>query len=325
MRAWQVVQHGEPVDVLRLVGIEPPEPAPTEVRIRVGAAALALPDVLMCRGSYPLTPVLPFTPGQEVAGIVTCAGAQTGIAVGTRVMAVTSFFAGHGGFADETLAMANTTFPMPAEMSDVEAAGFFIAYHTAWAALVQRGRLQPGERLLVLGAGGGTGAAAISLGRALGAQVIAAARGADKGAYCRAQGAHAVIDYQAESLPEAIVALTGGHGVDLIFDPVGGAVSTAAVQCLANEGRLLVVGFASGEWVSISLLDAVMRNYSVVGVMGAGRDHSRDAAAHAELLHLYREGLIHAAPTRSVSFDELPHALQAVADRKSLGRIVVVP
>jgi NADPH:quinone reductase len=325
MHAWQVVEHGEPVDALRLVEIAPPEPAPTEVRVRVGAAALGLPDVLMCRGSYPLTPVLPFTPGQEVAGIVTCAGAQTRIAVGTRVMAVTSFFAGHGGFAEETLAMANSTFPVPAEMRDVEAAGFFIAYHTAWAALVQRGGLQPGERLLVLGAAGGTGAAAISVGRALGAQVIAAAGGADKGAYCRSQGAHAVIDHQAESLPEAVAAVTGGHGVDLIFDPVGGAVSTAAVQCLANEGRLLVVGFASGAWVTISLLDAVMRNYSVVGVMGAGRDHARDTAAHAELLRLYREGLIRTAPTRTAPFDQLPNALQAVADRKSLGRIVVVP
>jgi NADPH2:quinone reductase len=279
----------------------------------------------MCRGSYPLTPALPFTPGQEVAGIVTCAGAQTRIAVGTRVMAVTSFFTGHGGFAEETLAMANSTFPVPAEMSDVEAAGFFIAYHTAWAALVQRGGLQPGERLLVLGAAGGTGAAAISLGRALGAQVIAAAGGADKCAYCRSQGAHAVIDHQAESLPEAVAGVTGGHGVDLIFDPVGGAVSTAAVQCLANEGRLLVVGFASGAWVTVSLLDAVMRNYSVVGVMGAGRDHARDTAAHTELLRLYTEGRIHAAPTHSAPFDELPNALQAVADRKSLGRIVVVP
>ena len=325
MRAWQVVQHGEPVDALRLVDIAPPETAPTEVRVRVGAAALGLPDVLMCRGSYPLTPALPFTPGQEVAGIVTCAGAQTRIAVGTRVMAVTSFFAGHGGFAEETLAMADSAFPVPGEMSDLEAAGFFIAYHTAWAALVQRGGLQPGERLLVLGGAGGTGAAAISLGRALGAQVIAAAGGADKGAYCRSQGAHAVIDHQAESLPDAVAAVSGGHGVDLIFDPVGGAVSTAAVQCLANEGRLLVVGFASGAWVTISLLDAVMRNYSVVGVMGAGRDHARDTAAHAELLRLYREGLIRAAPTRSVPFDELPNALQAVADRKSLGRIVVLP
>jgi len=279
----------------------------------------------MCRGSYPLTPVLPFTPGQEVAGIVTCAGAQCEIPVGTRVMAVTSFFNGHGGFAEETLARASSTFPVPEEMSDVDAAGFFIAYHTAWVALVQRGRLQPDERLLVLGAGGGTGAAAVSLGRALGAQVIAVAGGADKGAYCRLQGAHEVIDRPAELLAEAVGAVTAGNGVDLIFDPVGGAVATAAVQCLANEGRLLVVGFASGEWVAISLLDAVMRNYSVVGVMGAGRDHARDTAAHAELLRLYKEGLIRSAPTRTAPFDQLPKALQTVADRKSLGRIVLVP
>src|SRR3954454_2331924 len=177
MRAWQVYRHGEPEEALHLVDVPVPEPGPGDVRIKVGAAPLALPDVIMCRGVYPLTPPLPFTSGQEVSGVVTAAGEASPVAVGQRVMTVTSFVRGLGGFADECIAPGGATFPVPSAMPDVDAAAFLIAYHTAWIGLVRRGDLQGGAALVVTGSAGGTGAAAIQLGKALGARVIAVAGG----------------------------------------------------------------------------------------------------------------------------------------------------
>src|SRR5580658_3373975 len=157
MRAWQVVRAGEPSDAMTLVELPSPDPPPGRVRIRVTAAAVALPDVFMCRGIYPLTPPLPFTPGQEAVGTVLAAGEGVDIPVGTRVMGVTDFIAGSGGFAEEALLLEGSSFPAPETMDAVHAAAFFISYHTAWIGLVTRAELQPGERLLVLGGAGGGG------------------------------------------------------------------------------------------------------------------------------------------------------------------------
>ena len=177
MKAWQVERHGEPRDALAIVERTPPEPPPGFLRVRVSACALGLPDLFMCRGSYALTPQLPFTPGQELCGTVTAAHPAAHHAIGDRVMAVSGFFhEGNGGFAEEALAIDEFAFPVPDTMDDAEAAAFLIPYHTAWVGLVQRGALGKGESLLVLGGAGGTGSAAIQLGRALGAEPANAVR-----------------------------------------------------------------------------------------------------------------------------------------------------
>ena len=178
MRAWQVVGAGEPRAALALGEVALGPPPPGMLRVRVEACGLGLPDVFMCRGSYALTPKTPFTPGQELAGVVLEAGQGARARVGARVMAVSAFFLGHGGFAEEAWALDDFCFPVPGDMPVDEAAAFLIPYHTAWVGLVRRGALRAGETLLVIGGAGGTGSAAIQLGRAIGARVIATARGA---------------------------------------------------------------------------------------------------------------------------------------------------
>src|SRR4051812_22238716 len=188
MRAWQVQRGGEPKDVLRLVDVEPPVPGPDQLRIRVTAAGVGLPDVFMCRGNYPLTPGLPFTPGQEAVGVVTAVGEGVTHAVGDRVMGVSMFYIRHGSFADECLLTAETAFPVPAGLSDAEAAGFWIPHLTGWVGLVERGEIKAGDELAVLGASGGSGIAAVQLGKALGARVIAVVGDDEKAEFCRGLG-----------------------------------------------------------------------------------------------------------------------------------------
>jgi len=322
VRAWQVRLHGEPSDALVAVEVAPPVPEAGEVRIRVSAAALALPDVFMCRGTYPHAPPLPFTPGQEVAGVVSAVGPGVGVAIGSRVMAVTAFYRGHGGFADEALAGAVNTFPAPPSMTDPEAAAFHIAFQTAWIGLVRRGQLQSEGTLLVLGAAGGTGAAAVQLGRALGSRVIAVAAGVEKVAYCRELGAHDVIDRLVDDVPETVAAVTGGHGVDLVFDPVGGSAGTEALRCVAGGGALLAVGFASGAWPDIGVRDLVTRNCSVMGVFTGAYTREEHDEMHRELLALVERGEITVPVHRTVDFDEIPAALEELAQTRALGRTV---
>ena len=325
MRAWQVVEHGEPKAALSLVDVELPEPGPGQVRLRVAAAALGFPDVLMCRGVYPLTPPLPFIPGQEVAGTVTAIGDGVGIAIGSRVLCVTSFVSGHGGFADEALAPERGLVVVPEWMSDADAAVFSIAYRTAWIGLVRRGGIQPGEWLVVLGAAGGTGSAAIELGVALGAHVIAVAGGQEKLEYCRRLGAEVLIDHSREMVPDAVMAATDGHGADLIYDPVGGEAATSATEAMANEGRLLLIGFASGTWPALSALDLVRRNFSAVGVFAGAYDRPFDQEMHQSLFAMAEDGRIDAHVTSTVPFTDLPAGLEALSDRAALGKYVLVP
>ena len=325
MRAWQVQRAGEPSEVLALVHLDVPEPGPDEVRIRVGAATLGLPDVFMCRGFYPLTPPLPFVAGQEVAGVVSAAGPGAAVAVGTRIMGVTAFTDGRGGFADETIVPARSLHRVPEGMSDPEAAAFFIAYHTAWIGLVQRADIKAGDELLVLGGAGGSGAAAIQLGHALGAHVVATAAGPERAEFCRQQGADIVIDHRSEAVADAIRSATGGHGADIIYDVVGGDLARESLNAVANEGQLLLVGFASGSWVQVSPAHAVRRNYAVVGVYAGAYDRGFNEQIHEELLSLYAAGRITVPVTRTVPFERLPFALDELAQRSSLGRTVMVP
>lgn len=322
--AWQVSRHGEPEQVLALAQRELPPPGPGELRVRVHAASLGLPDVFLCRGTYAYSPPLPFVPGQEVAGVVTEVGpGVTHFRVGQRVMAVSNFIAGHGGFAGETLSGQRTAFRVPESMSDAQAAAFQIPWQTAHFALVRRGQLRPGETLVVLGAAGGTGLAAVRLGQLLGARVIAVAGGAAKLAACREQGAEVLIDHQREDVPERIRAETSGRGADVVFDPVGGPGFHRILDALASEGRVLLIGFAAGSFADARSAHVLMRNYSVVGVFVGAYDRQTRGAVHEELLALFEQGRIAPHIDRELPFEQLPRALADLAARRVTGKIVV--
>jgi len=323
MKAWQVIAAGEPADVLRLADCSRPEPPPGFARVRVEACALGLPDVLMCRGSYPLTPPRPFTPGQELAGVVTAVGAGCRVGIGERIMAVSAFFLGHGGFAEEGLALDEFAFPVPEEMSSAEAAAFLIPFHTAFVGLVRRGALEAGETLLVLGGAGGTGSAAIQLGCALGARVIATASSAERAAFCRELGAEEVIDHRSEDVAQRVRDSTGGRGAEVVYDPVGGAAFDSATQCIAHEGRLLVVGFASGRWAAPSGAHLATHNYSVVGVIPSAYDRAFKEKAQAALLDHYRRGALRVPLQRVVPFEGLPAGLDELDAGRVLGKSVL--
>jgi len=254
--------------------------------------------------------------------VVDAVGPDVDLALGTRVMSVTSFTDGRGGFAESTIVRGATTFRVPESMSDVDAAGFRIGFSTAWIGLVRRGQIRAGEWLLVLGAAGGSGITAVQLGRALGARVIAVASGAEKVAFCRDRGAEVVIDRSVESVCERVLAVTDGHGADLIYDPVGGEPAEASLRCIAAGGRLLAVGFASGRWVQVNTVNAVRRNYSLVGVYAGGFTRQENEDDHEALLALVESGkLVGFAHTEP--FSRLPDAVEAVAAGTVIGKTVI--
>jgi NADPH2:quinone reductase len=276
----------------------------------------------MCRGSYPFSPTLPFVPGQEVCGTVDAVGAGVNLALGTRLMAVTNFFDGHGGFAEMAIGRSEAAFRVPDTMSDEDAAAFRIGNSTAWIGLVRRGAVQPGEWLLVLGGAGGSGLAAAHLGVALGARVIAVVAGEAKRELCARAGADLVIDRLVTSVPDAVLEATGGDGVDVIFDPVGGGFAGATVRCLATGGRFLAVGFASGSWVEADIGEFVRRNASIVGVYAGRQTRAEAEADHESLLSLAGEGRL-AGAARVVPFEALPDALDLVDRSEAVGKLVL--
>ena len=300
-----------------------PEPGLGEVRILVKATALGLPDVFMCRGTYAFSPAIPFTPGQEVVGVVTAAGEGVDLAVGSRVIAVSSFIQGHGSFAEQALAPLSALYPIPDEMPDEDAAAFLIPFQTAYIALSRRGQLTEGETLLVHGGAGGVGSAAIQVGRALGANVIATATGPERVKACLEFGATLAIDLGAEDFPEVVNEATEGRGANVVFDPVGGDVFIQSFKCIANEGRLVAIGYASGSWKNAATGAVVFKNCSVVGVLAAMYDKGFLDHTHQELLKLYAENKIRPV-TQSVGFADIPSALADLADRKVIGRVVAV-
>ena len=324
MRAWRVDRPGEPSEVLRLVDAPVPEPGPGQIRVRVTAAGIGLPDVLMCRHTYPLTPPGSFIPGQEGTGVVSAVGPDVDVALGTKVMSTASFMEGSGSFAEEYLTPAQASFTVPSGLDDVDAAGFWIPNLTAWIGLVDRARLEPGEWLAVIGAAGGSGIAAVQLGRALGARVVAVVSDGARAEYCRRMGADEVLNYRDGDLAGRLRQMTDGHGVDAVYDPVGGPVAEEVATALARHGRLLAVGFASGSWARIKTINLVVTNTSLVGVYAG--DYRRDEldAIHAELSNLVSSGRLQNAVTTQVPFDDLPSALQRLADRSVIGKMVMV-
>lgn len=324
MRAWQVTGKGEPRDVMSVATRELEPAGPGEMKIRVRGAALAFPDVLMCRALYPLTPPVPFTPGQEFVGEVTAVGEGVTTPVGAKIMGVTAFMIGCGSFAEECKTQEHMTFPVGAGMSDAEAAVFTIQYHTAYISLKRRAKLAAGETLLVHGAAGGTGAAAMQIGKALGARVIATAGGAQKVAACRDMGADLAIDYAKDDFVAAVNDATGGRGADVVFDPVGGEIFEKSMHCLALEGRILPIGFACGRWGAVRPEQLVFKNASVVGAMPGMFPRDQMLAMHDEVLKLYAKGTIKVFLDKTIGFDGIRDGVQDLADRKVLGRIAAV-
>jgi NADPH2:quinone reductase len=240
-------------------------------------------------------------------------------------MAVTAFVRGHGGFAEEALVLDGSSFDAPDFISGNHASGFTIPYHTAYLALVTRAQIQTGETLLILGAAGGSGSAALQLGLALGAEVIAVARGSAKADACSKLGAHRVLDAGDGSLAEQVLQHTQGQGADVIFDPVGGDSFQAAIPCLASQGRLLAIGFASGAWSDASTAKLVGQNASVMGVYVGAYQKPFTEKIHRELLDLWSQGKIRSVVTREVPFEELDSALEELAHRRVIGKLATRP
>lgn len=324
MKAVLCRQHGLP-DTLELAEMPMPEPGPGQVRITVEAAGVNFPDTLIIQNKYQFKPALPFSPGGELAGTISAVGADVdGFTVGQNVIA----FTGWGAFAEEVVADAIKLIPIPPGVSFDIAASFVMTYGTSYHAIKDRAALQAGETMLVLGAAGGVGLAAVELGKALGARVIAAASSAEKLAVCREHGADDTIDYATEDLRERIKALTGGKGVDVVYDPVGGIYSEPALRSMAWRGRFLVVGFANGEIPSIPLNLTLLKGCSIVGVFWGDyvrREPKSNARDLRELVGMMQAGTIRPLVSARYPFAEAADALNAVMQRKVTGKIVLVP
>ena len=322
MKAVVCRQYGPP-ESLTLEALPSPAPGPGEVVVRVKAASLNFPDVLIIQDKYQLKPPLPFSPGSELAGVVKEVGAGVeGVKRGDSVLAVI----GYGAFAEEVKVEAGRLVPIPEGMDFVTAAAFLLTYGTCEHALRDRGRLAAGETLLVLGAAGGVGIAAIEIGKALGARVIACASSDEKLAACRGHGADATIDYAREEVRERIRELTEGKGVDVVLDPVGGPLTEPALRSTAWRGRLLVVGFAAGEIPKIPLNLPLLKGCSIVGVFW-GEFARRERAAFVESLtqlgRWYGEGKLRPHVSGTFPLERAADALNLLAARKVTGKLVL--
>ena len=326
MRALRVHALGKAEDVLAEEQIDAPIPGPGQVRVRVAAAALNFADDLLCRGKYQIRPELPFTPGMELAGQVVACGEGATVAIGERVMANAAL--PHGAFAEEALASTNALYPVPDWLDDSQAAGMLVTYQTSYVALDRRAGLAEGETLLVHAGAGGVGSAAIQLGRALGARVIATAGGPDKVRVCRELGADIAIDYRSEDFVERVNDATDGRGANVIYDPVGGDTFDRSRKCIAWEGRILVVGFASGRIPDAPANHAMVKNYSIVGVHIGGYpqfDRAYLEDVHEQLMRLHRAGQIKALIHSTISLGEVPAAIGRLVRRGTVGKVIAIP
>ena len=326
MKAWRLHQLGDPWDELRLDEVQSPEPGPGQVRIDVEGADLNFADILQCQGTYQVKIEPPFTPGMTAAGTISAVGDGVDLGPGQRVVATT--IAGHGGFAAETLLDAEAATVIPDGVESITAVGMHVTYPTTWFALHRRGNLQPGETVLVLAAAGGVGSSAVQMAKAHGCWVAAAAGGPEKVEVCRQLGADVAIDYANEDLYQRVMDETGGRGVDVVYDPVGGDYFDIARRLVAWEGRLLVVGFASGRIPSAPANHVLVKNYSVVGVhMGAYRtvDPTPFEQCYAECYQLLLDGKIDPLVSEVVPMADLPDAFRALAERRTTGRVVLDP
>ncbi len=317
MRAWRVHELGDPSTVLQLEDVERPTPGPGQLLVKVRAAALNFPDLLMAAGTYQERPPLPYTPGVELCGETED---------GRRVIG--SPAGGPGAFAEYALMDTDDAWPVPDSMSDEKAGALYLTYQTGHVGLHRRAHLQAGEWLLVHAGAGGVGSAAIQLGKAAGAKVIATAGGARKVEVCRELGADHVVDYTAEDFVPVVKEVTGGEGADVVYDPVGGDVFDKSRRCIAFEGRLVVVGFTSGRIPEAPANHVLVKNYSVVGLhwgLYKKKDPAVIGRTHDELVRLVTEGAIDPLVGAVLPLDRAPQALASLADRGTVGKVVLVP
>jgi NADPH2:quinone reductase len=325
MKAVRCHEWGDP-DVLTVEDIEAPRPGAAEVLIRVEASAVNFTDTLIVAGKYQFKPKLPHIPGHELAGIVLETGeGVTQCAVGDRVIA--SARQG-GGFAEEYVAPADKVYRIPDNMSFEAGAGFIIGYGTAYFALRYRAMLQPGETLLVNGAAGGVGLAAIQVGKALGARVIACASTPDKIALAASYGADCCINYVSESVRDSALAFTDGKGVDVVFDPVGGDAFMQAMRVVGWHARMLIVGFASGTWQQIPANIVLVKNIAVMSSLWGAemeRDPEFARTVLGEALGLYRDGRLRPLPGKTYPLKDAADALRDMMSRNVTGKSIVLP
>ncbi|MCW2616495.1 MAG: NADPH:quinone reductase [Frankiales bacterium] len=321
VRAWRVHALGEPQDVMTWDDVPDPAEHADMLRLRVDAVALNFPDLLLCRGLYQEKPPLPFTPGVEVVGTV-----LDGPRAGERVLASPAL--PHGGLAEQVAVAEAFVLPLPDDLPVAKAAGLLVTYQTGWVGLHRRAQLQAGETLLVHAGAGGVGSAAIQLGLAAGARVIATAGGPDKVQVCRDLGADVVVDYLVEDFVAVVKDATEGRGADVVYDSVGGDVFDKSRRCVAFEGRIVVVGFAGGRIADAPTNHALVKNYSVVGLhWGLYRTHQPQLIheTHAALLELWGRGLIDPLIGAELPLSDAPSALARLGDRGTVGKVVLLP
>ncbi len=322
MKALVCVEHGPP-EKLVVQDLPTPEPGKGEVRIRMHAAGVNFPDVLIIQNLYQFKPPLPFSPGGEAAGVVDAVGeGVTRYKVGDKVIAMI----GNGAFREQFLAAQHQVIPIVGDMPFDVAAGFTMTYGTSHHALKQRARLAAGETLLVLGAAGGVGLAAVELGKLMGAKVIAAASSDEKLALCKEYGADEVINYSTEDLKDRVKQITGGKGVDVVYDPVGDKYAEPAFRSIAWNGRYLVVGFAAGEIPKLPLNLPLIKGASIVGVFwGAFTAHEPKLheANMAELLKWFAEGKLKPHVSAHLPLERGAEAIRMLMDRKAKGKVIL--
>jgi len=318
-----VCREWGPPETLVVDDVPVPVPGPNDVLVRVRACGVNFADALIVQGRYQEKPPLPFVPGLEVAGEIVSMGEDVaGLATGQRVVALCAT----GGYAEMVTAPAAVTIRIPDEMPFETAAGFMVAYGTAHVALEHRARLRAGETLLVHGAGGGVGLAAVEVGKAMGATVIATAGSEDKRSLARAHGARHVIDYRAGPFKDIVKTLTDDRGADVVFDPVGGKVLAQSLRCIAWEGRLLVIGFAAGDIPEVPAGLVLVKNISMIGVYwGAYRMHEPEIIARSlrRLFAWFDEGTLRPVISETLPLERAAEAMQRLLHREARGKIVL--
>ena len=322
MHAW-LCENPIGVEALTWKELPTPEPKAGEVRVAIRAASLNFPDLLIVQNKYQMKPPLPFVPGSEYAGVVDAVGAGvTHLTVGDSVAA----FGGTGGFGTHAVVNAGLVMPMPAGFAFDDAAAFILTYGTTHHALLDRGALKAGETVLVLGAAGGVGTAAIQIAKAVGARVIAAASSDEKCALCRELGADATINYSTANIRDELKALTDGKGPDVVYDPVGGDLAEPVFRSIAWRGRYLVVGFAQGGIPALPLNLALLKGASIVGVFWgefARREPKGNAKALAELAQWYAQGKVKPVIDSRLPMAQLPQAFARMGSRQVRGKLVM--
>ncbi|MER7176522.1 NADPH:quinone oxidoreductase family protein [Streptomyces mesophilus] len=317
MQAWRVHETGEPGEVMRLDEVATPTPGEGQLLVKVRAANINFPDALLCRGQYQMRPPLPFTPGVEICGETED---------GRRIIANPAL--PYGGFAEYALVDKAAVLAAPDALDDAEAAALHIGYQTGWFGLHRRARIQAGETLLVHAAAGGVGSAAVQLGKAAGARVIGVVGGPDKARVADELGCDVVIDRRSDDVIAAVKEATGGRGADVVYDPVGGDAYTQSAKCVAFEGRIVLIGFASGVVPAPGLNHALIKNYSIMGLHW-GLYNTKDPAAvlrcHEQLTELAAKGSIKPLISERVPLAGAAEAVQRVADGVTTGRVAVVP